>query len=224
MNTIGNDSLARTVGARLRAARLAAKLPATSVAEQLGYQGQTQVSLAESGNRIPPLPVLMAYADLYAVPLDFLCGRIDDPIADSAETNQGVIVNVLAEAMHEQFSKLVSSVAEQASITIAGYNQDRCDLKDTCSAAARARAALKRVRELNPEFDDDWRGTATLVREIDTLASTARNAKARLDREQRLRDTVDQQLSLDDMSSRARQGIVQLTLTAEKSVGHPRGH
>lgn len=214
MNTVDSDTLARTIGVRLRAARLAAKMPAISVAERLGYQGQTQVSLAESGDRIPPLPILMAYADLYAVPLDFLCGRMDDPIADSAETNQGVIVNVLAEAMQEQFSRLVNSVAEQASVTIAGYNQDRRDLQVTCSAAMRARSALKRVRELSPEFDDDWRGTATLVRELENLAALAASTHDRLAREQRLREMVDQELSLSEMSDKARKGIVQLTLTA----------
>lgn len=214
MNTVDTDPLARTIGARLRAARLAAKMPATSVAERLGYQGQTQVSLAESGNRIPPLPILMAYADLYAVPLDFLCGRMDDPIADSAETNQGVIVNVLAEAMQEQFSRLVNSVAEQASVTIAGYNQDRRDLQVTCSVAMRARSALKRVRELSPEFDDDWRGTATLVRELEDLAALAASTHDRLAREQRMRETVDQELSLSEMKEKARKSLVQLTLTA----------
>ncbi|MFI8688879.1 helix-turn-helix domain-containing protein [Stutzerimonas kunmingensis] len=217
MNTVDTDSLARTIGVRLRAARLAAKMPATSVAERLGYQGQTQVSLAESGGRIPPLPILMAYADLYVVPLDFLCGRMDDPIADSAETNQGVIVNVLAEAMQEQFSRLVNSVAEQASVTIAGYNQDRRDLQMACSAAMRVRTALKRVRELSPEFDDDWRGTATLVRELENLATLAVSTHDRLARERRMRETVDQELSLSEMSDKARKGIVQLTLTAEQS-------
>lgn len=214
MNTVDTDTLARTIGVRLRAARLAAKMPAISVAERLGYQGQTQVSLAESGGRIPPLPILMAYADLYAVPLDFLCGRIDDPIADSAETNQAVIVNVLAEAMQEQFSRLVKSVAEQASVTIAGYNQDRRDLQVTCSAAMRAHSALKRVRELSPEFDDDWRGTATLVRELENLAALAASTRERLAREQRLRETVDQELSLSEMKGKARKSLVQLTLTA----------
>lgn len=121
MNTVDTDSLSRTIGVRLRAARLAAKISAISVAERLGYQGQTQVSLAESGGSIPPLPILLAYADLYAVPLAFLYGRMDDPIANSAETNQGVIVNFPEEAMQEQFSHLVNSVAEQASVTIAGY-------------------------------------------------------------------------------------------------------
>jgi len=214
MNTVDTKSLARTIGVRLRASRLAAKMPATTVAERLGYQGQTQVSLAESGDRIPPLPTLMTYADLYAVPLDFLCGRMDDPIADAAETNQGVIVNVLAEAMQEQFSRLVNSVAEQASVTIAGYNQDRRDLQMTCSTAMRARAALKRVRELSPEFDDDWRGTATLVREVENLAALATSTSDRLAREQRLRGAVDQELSLSEMTDKARKGIIQLTLTA----------
>lgn len=106
MKTVNIKTLARTIGARLRVARVAAQMPASSVAEQLGYRGQTQVSLAEKGERIPPLPVLMRYAKLYVVPLDFLCGLIDDPIADTGETNQGVIANAVSTAIKEQFLHL----------------------------------------------------------------------------------------------------------------------
>ncbi|KQN40096.1 hypothetical protein ASE98_14315 [Pseudomonas sp. Leaf48] len=213
MTFVKNDTLARSIGKRLRAARTCAGMKASIAAERLGYSNATQISLAEKGERIPPLRTLIEYAKLYVVPLDYLCGLIDDPIADAAETNQGVIANAVADAIRGQFSRLASSVAEQASITIAGYNQDRRDLQNICSAAVRARSALKRVRELSPEFDNDWRGTATLVRGLDILTDLASRASERLARERRLRDTVDQELSLDEMNSRARKGIVQLTFT-----------
>ncbi|MDX1368246.1 hypothetical protein [Pseudomonas sp.] len=214
MNIVNTDTLARTIGARLRAARIAARIPASSVAEQLGYQGQTQVSLAEKGERIPPLPVLMSYAKLYVVPLDFLCGVIDDPIADSTETNQGVIANAISEAMQEQFTRLVNSVSEQASVTISGYNQDRRDLQIACSAGLQARAAMERVRELSPEFDEDWRGTAKLVRQLEYLADIAARASERLERERCMREMVDKELSLSEMDSKARKSIVRLTVNA----------
>lgn len=215
MNTVNTNTLARTIGARLRAARIAAKMPASSVAEQLGYQGQTQVSLAEKGERIPPLPVLMSYAKLYVVPLDFLCGLIDNPIADATETNQGVITNAISEAMREQFTRLVNSVSEQASVTIAGYNQDRRDLQATCNIAQQAKAALKRVRELNPEFDEDWRGTARLVKHLEGLEQIGNQAAQRLDHEKRMRELSACSISPDELTKAARNALVRCAVTAD---------
>lgn len=212
---IDTATLARTIGKRLKAARLAAKMNALSVAERLGYQGQTQVSLAENGERIPPLPFLIGYAKLYVVPLDFLCGLTDDPIADAAETNQGVIANAISEAMQEQFTRLVRSVSEQASVTIAGYNQDRRDLQLACLAGQQALAALERVRELSPEFDEDWRGTAKLVRRLEDLAEIAAKVTERLERERCIREAVAAELSLGEMGAKARKIVAQLSMGAE---------
>ena len=206
--------LARTIGKRLRAARIAAKLPMSTVAERLGYQGLTQVSLAESGERMPPLPYLIRYAKLYVVPLDFLCGLTDDPIADAAETNQGVIANAIAEAMQEQFTLLVSSVSEQASVTIAGYNQDLRDLQAACLAGQQAAAALERVREINPEFDEDWRGTAKLASRLEAIADLAAKVTERHDRERSIRNALAGELSLGDMTGAARKIVARLCMGA----------
>lgn len=214
MKTVHTNALARTIGARLRAARLAARMTALSVADQLGYKGQTQVSLAENGERVPPLPVLMRYATLYAVPLDYLCGLINDPIADATETNQGVIANAVAEAMREQFTRLVTSVSEQASVTIAGYSQDRRDLQVACTTVSQAYAALKRVRELNLEFDEDWRGTAKLVCLLERLAATAAGVSERLERERRIRESLDIECLLSDMDGKVRKHLIGLAVRA----------
>jgi transcriptional regulator with XRE-family HTH domain len=212
MNTTNKHTLARTIGTRLRAARVAAQMPASSVAEQLGYRGQTQVSLAEKGERIPPIPVLMSYAKLYVVPLDFLCGLIDDPIADATETNQGVIANAISEAMREQFTRLVNSVSVQASVTIAGYNQDRRDLQATCNIAQQAKAALERVRELNPEFDEDWRGTASLVKHLEGLEQIGNKAAQRLNHEKRIRELSACGISSDKLTNAAKSTLVRCTV------------
>lgn len=215
MNTANKNTLARTIGARLRAARVAAQMPASSVAEQLGYRGQTQVSLAEKGERIPPIPVLMSYAKLYVVPLDFLCGLIDDPIADATETNQGVIANAISEAMREQFTRLVNSVSVQASVTIAGYSQDRRDLQATCNIAQQAKVALERVRELNPEFDEDWRGTARLVKHLEGLEQIGNKAAQRLNHEKRIRELSACSISSDEMTKAAKSALVRCTVTTD---------
>lgn len=204
-------NLAQTIGKRLRIARSCAGMQANIAAQYLGYTNATQISLAENGERIPPLHVLIEYAKLYVVPLDFLCGLIDDPIADGVETNQGVIANAVSDAIEEQFQYLVRSVSEQASVTIAGYNQDRRDLQVICTTGLQASAALERVRELNPEFDEDWRGSAKLVSLLQSLADAAAETNERLDRERRIRQTINSELSLGEMQGKVRNRLVSLT-------------
>ncbi|MCQ4247160.1 hypothetical protein CXK93_00480 [Stutzerimonas decontaminans] len=206
--------LAKTIGKRLRIARSCAGMPANIAAQRLGYTNATQVSLAEKGERTPPLHVLVEYAKLYVVPLDFLCGLIDDPIVDATETNQGVIANAVSDAIKEQFEKLVRSISEQASVTIAGYNQDRRDLQATCNIALQAKAALERVRELNPEFDDDWRGTARLVKHLDGLEQVGNQAAQRLYHENRMRELSVRSISSGEMAKAAKKALVRCSVIA----------
>lgn len=208
------EPLAKTIGKRLRIARSCTGMPANIAAQRLGYTNATQISLAEKGERTPPLHILVEYAKLYVVPLDFLCGLIDDPIADATETNQGIIANAVADAIKEQFGALVRSVSEQASVTIAGYNQDRRDLQAACTIAQQARTALERVRELNPEFDEDWRGTARLVMHLEDLAQVGNKIVQRLSHEKLMRETSACSIASDEMVTAARSALVRCTVTA----------
>lgn len=211
-------TLSKTIGQRLRVAHSCAGMQAKIAAERLGYSNATQISLAESGERIPPLPTLVEYAKLYVVPLDFLCGLIDDPIADSTETNQGVIANAVSAAIKDQFQNLAYSIAEQASVTIAGYNQDRRDLQSTCNIAQQAKAALDRVRELNPEFDEDWRGTARLVTHLESLMQVGTKAAQRLHREKFMREIAASRISTDELTKAANSALLHCP-TARNSHG-----
>lgn len=208
MNPEHARSLAQTIGKRLRIARSCAGMQANIAAQRLGYTNATQISLAENGERIPPLHILVEYAKLYVVPLDFLCGLIDDPIADATETNQGVITNAVSHAIKEQFEVLARSISEQASVTIAGYNQDRRDLQATCNIAQQAKAALDRVRELNPEFDEDWRGTARLVMHLEGLEQVGNQAAQRLNHEKRMRELSACSISPEELTKAARSALV----------------
>lgn len=214
MNPEHARRLAQTIGKRLRIARSCTGMPANIAAQRLGYTNATQVSLAEKGERTPPLHILVEYAKLYVVPLDFLCGLIDDPIADATETNQGVIANAVSDAIREQFENLVRSVSEQASVTIAGYSQDRRDLQATCNIAKQAKAALERVRELNPEFDDDWRGTARLVMHLEGLEQVGSQAAQRLNHEKRMRELSACSISSDELAKAAKSALIRCSVAA----------
>lgn len=208
-------NLAKAIGKRLRIARSCAGMQANIAAQRLGYTNATQISLAENGERIPPLHILVEYAKLYVVPMDFLCGLIDDPVADATETNQGVIANAVADAIKEQFGALVRSISEQASVTIAGYNQDRRDLQATCNIAQQAKSALERVRELNPEFNEDWRGTARLAMHLEGLERIGNQAAQRLNHEKRIRELSACSISSDEMTKAAKSALVRCTVTTD---------
>lgn len=109
---------------------------------------------------------------------------------------------------------MVRGVLEQASVTIPGYNQDRRDLQATCNIAQQAKAALERVRELNPELDEEWRGTARLVLHLDNLGLVGNQAAQRLNHEKRMRELSACSISSDEMLRSAKRALVRCTVAA----------
>jgi transcriptional regulator with XRE-family HTH domain len=63
---------------RLKALRQEKKVNQTVIADILNV-GQRQVSYYESGQDVPPLPLLIILADYFNVSLDYLAGRTDNP-------------------------------------------------------------------------------------------------------------------------------------------------
>lgn len=204
----GTEELRRVIGNRLKASRIAAGMKMEHVAEAINYKNSTQLSLVESGERIPPHLTLCKLADLYCVPLDFIYGRNDDPIADPCETNQGVIVRVITGSIKACFDRFCKAVSEHSAVAIAGQRQDRKDLVRICTATADAIAALNRVKLLNPEFEEDWRGSANLESALNRISDISQNVHGRIEHERRLTETIEKKLptlNVDD-------GVVQYLL------------
>jgi transcriptional regulator with XRE-family HTH domain len=197
----GYEVLKKVVGRRLKMSRKAAGVTEADAAEALGHKGITQVSLAESGERVPPLLDLMKYADLYCVPIDFLLGRIDDQIAEPEEHGQALIARSVSATISEVIHKFTAAVSEHSAVCIAGHREDRIDLRQVGEAMADALTAYNRVRELNPEFDEDWRGTARLASAMHRVASLASKVNVRIERERRQREVIDTALGLEKMES-----------------------
>lgn len=107
------------------------------------------------------------------------------------------------------------SISEQASVTIAGYNQDRRDLQATCTIAQQAKAALERIRELNPEFDEDWRGSARLVKHLEGLEQIGKQAAQRLNYEKRMRELSACSISTDELTTAAKSALVRCSVIAD---------
>lgn len=205
----GLEELKLKLGRRLRAARRAAGMSELDAAKALNHKGITQISLAESGQRMPPILDLMKLADLYCVPMDFLLCRIDDPLAEQEEHGQGLIVRSVSQAITGCFERFASAVAQHSAVSIAGHREDRADIHEAVGAAKAVREALKRVRELNPEFDD-LRGGAKLEGAVNQLLAIGGRVEKRIEAERRQIEVIDKALELERIEPQLLQFCLQL--------------
>lgn len=203
--------LQRTLSRRLKAARKSAGMTEGDAAKALGLKGVTQISLMEKeGGRPPPLTALVKLADAYSVPLDFLTGRIDDPVADPCETNHGIITRMVAKGLRDNFDAFTSALAENAAVSIAGQREDRKDLERMSESAQKAMQALARIKTLNPEFEEEWRGSATLEAALREIAAIADRVTARVERERKMRELIDPVERPDRIDAQVHQFMLEL--------------
>lgn len=176
-----HDALAKQLGRRMRAARISAKVSEQEAADLLGHRNATQISLAEKGERVPPLLSLVALADHYGVSLDYLAGRIDDPVADPIETNQVAIKRSVVNSIEGAVNHFFDAVSALTSATVSQHTRDRAEMRCIVSRAEDLRAAYTSVKSLNPGFDDDVRGGSRLEAAINGLCDVAKRASERIE-------------------------------------------
>lgn len=182
--------LMKTVGKRLRSARMAARLSLDEAGEVIGHKGATQLSLAENGQRLLPIVSTYLLANRYAVSLDYLMGRIDDPVADPMETNQGVVVAAINDQMGDAIANLTNLVAQTAVMQIKTQRDDRGDLRNLLERIHQLGDRFARFRDLNPAFDDDMRGSGNLAVVIESLVEVRKGIAARMRHEDQMRQGV----------------------------------
>lgn len=215
------EALKKVVGRRLKAARRAAQMTETKAALAIGHKNVTQLSLWESGDRLPPHVELVKLAKLYAVPLDYLCGLTDDPLADPLENNQGVIARAVADAIQDQWDSFTKITAQHAAVAIMGQRQDRADLQLVNEASKAIKRALSRVKELNPDFEDEYRGSANLENALDRLEAVVARFEKRVESERLAKRCIESEVALKalaDTEARITQFLLPLHEAAAASA------
>lgn len=207
-----NDQLKIIVGTRLKISRCATQITESVAARKIGYRNSTQVSLAESGERLPPLRTLLKLANLYNVTLDYLCGRHNDSAADPLESNAGVIGFAVSNGVKDYFTKFTQSMSEHVALIISGQRRDRIDIKMMIQAIADMEASLNRLKLLNPEFEEEWRGGANFQKELDKLTSLSENAYQRIERERLMSDLIDRKILIQDLGDNVKQFLLDLEI------------
>lgn len=185
----------KVIATRLAAARRHAGMNQIEVAKRVGQKNMTQVSLWETGDRLPKLFDLIEMAQIYSVPMDYLCGLSDDWMADAPENNQAFLANVICKAIMTNHTSWASSTAQVISATLAGNSQDRSDLLQVAKAMNEAREAFDTFVKRNPDFDD-YPGGAQLVSRFKTAERMINMASSRISDEVRQRGMMDAEIGV----------------------------
>lgn len=185
----------KVIATRLAAARRHSGLNQIEVAKRVGQKNMTQVSLWETGDRLPKLFDLIEMAQIYSVPMDFLCGLSDDWLADAPENNQAFIANMISKSIMANHASWATSTAQVISATLAGNTQDRTDLLEVAKAMNAAREAFDTFVKRNPDFDD-YPGGAQLVSRFKTAERMINMASTRIGDEIRQRGMMDAEIGL----------------------------
>lgn len=209
-----------TVARRLRAARAACGLSQLQAADALGHKGATQISLAEDGKRVPPISDLFKLADLYCVSLDFLVGRIDDPIAEAEEHQSGLVARAVANSIAECVETFTKAVSEHVAIVLSGHREDRVDLQKAIKIGDDLKFAINRLRELNPGYDE-LKGASRIETAAVALSDIGDKLKVRIHREKSQRAAIDNVIRLDKIEASIKQFSLDFTvITDAQSAPH----
>lgn len=172
----------RAIGQRLKTAREIAGLTQTEAAEALGYSQPVQLSNMEAGNRAPPLDKLVKLAELYGTSTDYILGLADDSDRDPASSLQRYLTSRLSadvQSLIRSWSGLTTELVRKVMPTTAEGQR-------MAALVFEVSAALERVRQMNPSFDDKVKGAAPLLAKATLAAEAAKAYMAQIDRTRRL--------------------------------------
>lgn len=188
--------LVKVIGARFKEARDICNMTQVEAAAALGYENSSKLNKIEGATDTVSVPLITISdaADLYDVSIDFLMGKTDDWERDITVSRQNNVARWLVE--HGK-----KADAAKISAFIVLNNKLSALEKAVAVSVKRSRenlAVLRRVQELNPEFDE-LRGGSKLVYCMNEAVCESDKALAELKRYHCLIDAADKSagLSLD---------------------------
>lgn len=183
-----NDALRAIIGARMRSARTLNGMSQEDCAKDLGYSNSTQLSLAEKGDRLPPTAILVRASEVYGVSMDYLMGLSDEPERDprAAERN----------ARFRQVNTVIESTGRTIVTAVLSHMNSGPTVITTRHLIRRSEAlveCVENLRKLNLKaFDEDLRGSATVMRAVDELMLELSTARRAIDHHERVLETAIQ--------------------------------
>jgi transcriptional regulator with XRE-family HTH domain len=168
--------LVRTIGERLRAARKDLhNMSLETAARRLGYANSTKLSKIENASDTLSVPVLtiLKAARLYQVPTDYIFGLTDDWDWRPGESTEAAGVNHVVMEMMENGLRRQMAILQQLEGRLSSYHT-ACEA--ISAASAELNIAYQRLIDINPGFEDETRGSASLKFRIDAVSGAAKLA------------------------------------------------
>lgn len=177
-----NAALRKTVGRRFKLARELNGWTQEEAAERLQYSNSTQLSLAEKGERMPPMAVILRASKTFGVSIDFLMGVSDEPERDPKAAERNAVMRRVTDIMEMTSQTIVTAVLAHSSDTPSVAAARRL-----IELAARTIESVENMRRNNlKKFDNDLRGASTVLMNIDELQAAVGSFKQVLDRHEQV--------------------------------------
>lgn len=171
-------ALIREMGGRMKEARELNNLTQQSAALKLGYRNSSKLAKVENATDTNSIPLWLIHraSKLYAVSTDFLFGLNDDweqSARLTIERQSGIWLNEQWERLRRRDMEVLQKFSARLEVldtTISNQFRLVKDLKE----------ALMSFNSLNPEFENDMRGSARLTSVVERLERSSQVAEAKL--------------------------------------------
>lgn len=151
-------------------------------AAKLGYKNSSQLSKIETGCAPLPKSLLRKASLAYGVSADWLLGTSNSPERDPLLAGQMGVLRVVHAAILDHVQNIGAVMLRVASDQLPLESQ----LSSLLDYARRPAQSLKKFSQLNPAFDEDMRGSATLKHDIDELSEAVASVELFLARRDNL--------------------------------------
>ncbi len=189
LNNLDKQDLGVKIGERLKNSRLASEYLIKDAALKSGV-GATQISSFEQG-KLPPVAAVIALAKLYAVSVDYICCVSDDPIAEHSDLETGILAHCVGDSLSIAIQSIKHQLTQYVLRAIIGKRRDRVEIHEICEMAICVKEYQERVKQLNPDYEDDIRGAANLDNAINNLSKACQNTIKRIELEKLDKTSLD---------------------------------
>lgn len=162
----------------MRESRLVAdmSLPEAAAALRLGEIGQ--LTDIESGASLPSFESAIRAAEVYGTTIDYLGGLTEDGDRDSSAALQRYVASRLTAELQRLTRGTIAAHVE----TIRALHPTAAEGRRVAREVIAVARSLAKLREMNPEFNSELRGGASLVARMGRAAVCASDYLAKLER------------------------------------------
>lgn len=167
-------------GLRMREARRTADMDLAEGATALGFDDEQALDAIERGQAVPSLRTAIVAAQVFGTTTDYLCGLTDDSDGDRDRTT--AIQRHIEARITADIQRLTRVTVDTNVALIRAMHPTAAEGRRLARLVIEAGQAVAKLRALNPTFDEDVRGGASVLTRFGRAVDSAVGYLAKLDR------------------------------------------